>query len=650
MANSVDKLEDRIVLTYLKKRGYRNAEAALKAEAQVLPLDQYLRFTERELELAGNVGNFILMHSSAEKPESYKQSYIAFKEWIHSSLDIYQQEMVGVLYPVFVHFYLDLIEKGFSSLAADFLTSQRREHEAIFGDEIRRLQGVTTPDNMRDNELVRTFRGHKYVVSMSRFSCDLMVSFLREKNYMLLLRTINQYVTVRLSFAGPVVKPSEEYKGITGETESKVADINHKVVHWGFFEDQLPKPKDESELPEDEEDKDVQKGKKRNSRVRKKVKRTDKDKEPELPKSTLPVPKMTEQAELDYLKDLGNRVTLSSSVLPSICFYTVFHSHGSLNTLDVSPDGSLVAGGFADSSVRLWDMMKPKGGEIVEDHASSTSVPPKPRKADYTTLLGHSGPVYGVAFSPDPKRQFCLTCSEDTTVRLWSIETKSNVVVYKGHNYPIWDVAFSPFGYYFATASHDRTARLFSTDKIFPVRIFAGHLSDVNCVDFHPNCNYVATGSTDKTVRLWDVQSGTPVRLFTGHLGGVNTLAVSPDGKTVASAGDDNKVILWDLGTSKRLATFSGHKSSVWSLSFSQEGSVLASGSADNSVCLWDCARATDSAGDGATDGEEARPKADQSGLIQRYPTRQTGVYKVRFTRRNLLLAAGAFASEDDTY
>jgi transcription initiation factor TFIID subunit 5 len=88
------------------------------------------------------------------------------------------------------------------------------------------------------------------------------------------------------------------------------------------------------------------------------------------------------------------------------------------------------------------------------------------------------------------------------------MEMKTDLVSYKGHNYPVWDVEFSPLGYYFATASHDRTARIWSTDHIFPLRVLAGHLSDVECVKFHPNCNYVATGSSDKTIRLWEVASG----------------------------------------------------------------------------------------------------------------------------------------------
>lgn len=66
------------------------------------------------------------------------------------------------------------------------------------------------------------------------------------------------------------------------------------------------------------------------------------------------------------------------------------------------------------------------------------------------------------------------------SVRLWSLATFTNVVVYKGHLFPVWDVSFSPLGLYFASASHDRTARLWNTESIAPLRVFAGHLSDVD--------------------------------------------------------------------------------------------------------------------------------------------------------------------------
>jgi transcription initiation factor TFIID subunit 5 len=65
------------------------------------------------------------------------------------------------------------------------------------------------------------------------------------------------------------------------------------------------------------------------------------------------------------------------------------------------------------------------------------------------------------------------------SVRLWSMDTYTALVVYKSHTYPVWDLDFAPYGIYFITASHDRTARLFSCDRIDPLRILVGHLSDV---------------------------------------------------------------------------------------------------------------------------------------------------------------------------
>jgi WD40 repeat protein len=99
-------------------------------------------------------------------------------------------------------------------------------------------------------------------------------------------------------------------------------------------------------------------------------------------------------------------------------------------------------------------------------------------------LIGHSGPVYSLAFDPvtgsaaPPK--YLLSGSADATARLWSMDTMTNVVAYRGHQNPIWDVDWSPMGIYFTTASRDRTARLWSTDRTSTLRIYAGHSSDVD--------------------------------------------------------------------------------------------------------------------------------------------------------------------------
>lgn len=56
-------------------------------------------------------------------------------------------------------------------------------------------------------------------------------------------------------------------------------------------------------------------------------------------------------------------------------------------------------------------------------------------------------------------RNYLLSSSEDGTIRLWSLQTFTCLVGYKGHNFPVWDTQFSPFGYYFVSGGHDRVAR-----------------------------------------------------------------------------------------------------------------------------------------------------------------------------------------------
>jgi len=58
-------------------------------------------------------------------------------------------------------------------------------------------------------------------------------------------------------------------------------------------------------------------------------------------------------------------------------------------------------------------------------------------------LLGHTDAIFSVSISPDKK--YIVSGSYDETIRLWSIYTKSTLVIYKGHFSPVLCVKFSPF-------------------------------------------------------------------------------------------------------------------------------------------------------------------------------------------------------------
>ncbi|GAA5906804.1 hypothetical protein JCM8208_000044 [Rhodotorula glutinis] len=296
---------------------------------------------------------------------------------------------------------------------------------------------------------------------------------------------------------------------------------------------------------------------------------------------------------------------------PSVCLFTLHDSGDSLSTVTFSEDSTVMATGFTESYIRLWSLdgkgLRALRTDLSPDEADKIDTPDglsklyQPDAPQTRKLIAHSGPVYSLSFDPVPgpaaAPRYLLSASADTTVRLWSLETYTNLVVYRGHREPVWAVEWGPRGIYFATASRDRTARLWTTDNVNAVRIFAGHLSDVNCLSFHPNTLYLATGSSDRTCRLWDVQKGHCVRVFVGHRAAVQVVRCSPDGRYLASAGDDGLVLLWSLATGLRIKTFYGHDAPINSLAFSNESSVLVSGAADDTVRVWDVATPP---GDGA--------------------------------------------------
>jgi transcription initiation factor TFIID subunit 5 len=221
------------------------------------------------------------------------------------------------------------------------------------------------------------------------------------------------------------------------------------------------------------------------------------------------------------------------------------------------------------------------------------------------------------------------------------------LAVYRGHSpqCPIWSVAFSPSGYYFASAGADGTGRLWVTDRPTPVRILSGHTSaSVNTIAWHPNVNYVATGCDDKTVRLWDVHTGRCVRLLNGCAEGINCVEISPSGRYAAGADYGGVIHLWDLGSGKKIKELRTEQQHIiHSLSYSSCGTALASGGDDCVVRIWDVRGAgTDQANSKLVTATTPTP-TQVNKPHHAFPTRRTILLDLQYNKRNLLLSVGKY-------
>ncbi len=230
-----------------------------------------------------------------------------------------------------------------------------------------------------------------------------------------------------------------------------------------------------------------------------------------------------------------------------------------------SPDGSTLASGNDNNTIKLWDA---KTGECLK------------------LLQGHTDRVWSVAFSSDGK--MLASGSDDQTLRLWNMHTGERVKTLSGHTDRVVSVAFNSSGTVLASASEDRTIKLWNPGTGDCLKTLSGHTNSVRSVTFAPNETLLASASEDRTIKLWNPGTGDCLKTLSGHTSSIRSLSFSPDGETLVSGSDDQTLRLWDVHTSEMLKTLQGHTNLVWSVAFSPNGLLLASGSEDQTLRLWD--------------------------------------------------------------
>ncbi|WAR09502.1 TAF5-like protein [Mya arenaria] len=383
---------------------------------------------------------------------------------------------------------------------------------------------------MKGSQIMENFKSSKFVLKMSRDSYTHLKRFLQEKHMNVLLNIIQEHMFIDVFDGVPRTKHQIDMTsgGLLGEA---ARDANKtKILHGLLKEPDINIPvDDDDDGGGDGEDKPKKKKQKKDPLLTKKSKN-----DPNAPATNrIPMPELKDQDKLERVnayREALKRVKMGPTSLPSICFYTFHNAIQGITGIDISEDSSLMCTCFGDSNIKIWSLT-PNKLRVM-------------KQMDELELIDKDADDVLERMMDERTAEDCKML----TVRLWSLHTWTNLVSYKGHNTPVWDVKFSPHGHYFVSGGHDRVARLWTTDHYQPVRIFAGHYADVDCVQFHPNGNYVATGSSDRAVRIFDVLNGSCVRTLTGHKGAIHSLCFSPDGKYLASTGGlDNTVKLWDV-------------------------------------------------------------------------------------------------------
>jgi WD40 repeat protein len=232
------------------------------------------------------------------------------------------------------------------------------------------------------------------------------------------------------------------------------------------------------------------------------------------------------------------------------------------------------------------------------------------------TISERSGPVAGLAFSPDG--QILVSGSCDSAVKLWHLETGERLHSLFGYPLGVNAAAISPDGQILAIGAPDGTVDLWQLSagayrraQGSPLRTLRGG-GRVTGLAFTPDGQTLISGSDDSfsdtvfatpsrsgpsgagggsggTLNLWQVRTGLLLGSACEPSAPVNAVAVSPDGKLLASGHRDSSVKLWQIGAGgfQQSHTLNGHTDAVYSAAISPGGEMLATGSGDRTVKLW---------------------------------------------------------------
>jgi hypothetical protein len=160
---------------------------------------------------------------------------------------------------------------------------------------------------------------------------------------------------------------------------------------------------------------------------------------------------------------------------------------------------------------------------------------------------------------------------------------------YKGHDYRVDSVQFSPNGRYALTIDSDNQAKVWQFPGGRVKLILRGSYFQPPC--FSSDSRFVAIGKRGGTAEIWEIESENMVRTLQGHTGDVFTAIFSPDGRYIVTASADGYAKVWNVSTGSEILAIKHSDRSgivVRSAAFSPDGRYIITAGEDNVARIWE--------------------------------------------------------------
>ncbi len=238
-----------------------------------------------------------------------------------------------------------------------------------------------------------------------------------------------------------------------------------------------------------------------------------------------------------------------------------------ISSVTFSSDGTYLASGSRDGTVRLWDV------------ASRTELQTFRSSGDWVESVAFSSSGFQLA-----------AAGQDNIVRSWNLVTNQELPALQGPQGALRSISFNPRGTVLAAASDDGNVYLWDVQSGDQIASLRGHTGFVTSIAYSADGTLLASGGEDDTVRLWDPASYALLATLNGHSADVTSVAFSPDGTLLVSSDSSGVAIVWDVAARSQLSKLVGDSEQISDVAFgglSRMVATSAKGITDNTVRLW---------------------------------------------------------------
>ena len=149
------------------------------------------------------------LSSSSSSSSSFSEPYFTaldgYIAYVQEQPDSSRHEFSQLIYPLFVHMYLDLVEKDHVEDAQKFFANYVKNtnlQATVFAshkDDLFRIKSLITKEQIQQSEYVKSFRHNgRYWIKLCNASLELLDQFLiKQQKYPLLTKIVQAYFQVK---------------------------------------------------------------------------------------------------------------------------------------------------------------------------------------------------------------------------------------------------------------------------------------------------------------------------------------------------------------------------------------------------------------------------------------------------------------------